>query len=190
VKFCGRGPQLLLRDPSAGRADNKPNADQIKWNRLGDTSVPVSADQVISSVGPHGRALFVHDQSTGARTHRVELVAPASPNGAVAATATDLAELIWVGGVIYALPPDSSTALWDLVSSAAPVVVSTQADNQLALATARITVPTSAGIGVIDGNDGTVADELPVSSASTAAAVYSAGAGFLVVSQSGIIAYR
>jgi hypothetical protein len=190
LKFCGRGPQLFLRDGAAGRDDKKANADQIKWNRMGDTSTPVSADDVISSVGRHGQTLFVHDANTGARTHRLDLLEPATPGQPVSATATDTAEVIWVGGVVYALPPDSSTPLWNHVSPSPPVVASGFTENAVTLATARITVATAAGIGLLDGNDGSVQKDLPVSSPTQGALIYSAGTGFLVARSTGIVAYR
>jgi hypothetical protein len=190
LKFCGPGPQLFLRDGDAARDDKKPNADQIKWDRMGDTSTPVSADQVITSVGGQGQTLFVHDSNTGARTHRLELQVPSNPGQPVSATATDTAEVIWIGGVIYALPPDSSTPLWDYASAAPPLVTSPVAESAVTLATARITVATAAGIGLLDGTDGSVRKEFPVASSTDGATIYSAGTGFLVAGPTGIVAYR
>ncbi len=55
-KFCGAGPQLLLRDPFAGEqsdsSKNKGNPDQIIWNHIGNAMTPVSADGVISAIDP------------------------------------------------------------------------------------------------------------------------------------------
>jgi hypothetical protein len=191
VKFCGRGPQLLLRDPTAGRGDSsKPNADQIKWNRFGDTDLPVSADDVISSLDPRGNVLYVHDPNTGARTHRVALTNATTSSGPPSATATDAAELVWVAGVLYAIPPDSSTPQWTADAGSPPVVMSPAGDSSITLSSARITVPTSTGVALLDGANGNTVRDVSVPGVSAGSLVYSAGTGFLIASPSGITAYR
>jgi outer membrane protein assembly factor BamB len=190
VKFCGRGPQLLLRDGSAGRDDGKPNADQIKWNQIGDTGVPVSADNVISSVAPSGSTLSVLNADTGNRDHRLRLTPATVQLGPITATATDRAEIIWIAGQIYALPPDAASALWRTNSSSPPVVVSTTKEATPALSTARITVPTDTGVAIVDGNDGNLTESFTLPAPAPGSLVYSLGSGFLVAGPTGMVAYR
>src|SRR5439155_14978894 len=64
LKFCGAGEQLLLRDATAGRSDSdkdKANPDRIKWNLIGTSATPASADQVISAVDPTANQLEILD---------------------------------------------------------------------------------------------------------------------------------
>lgn len=190
VKFCGRGPQLLLRDGSAGRDDGKPNADQIKWNQIGDTGVPVSADTVVSAVDPSGSTLSVLDADTGNRAHSLTLTPATAQLGPITATATDSAEVIWIAGEIYAVPPDAASALWHSDSPSPPVVVSTTGEATPTLSTARITVPTNAGVGIVDGNDGNLIQSFTLRTPAPGSLVYSLGTGFLVAGRTGMVAYR
>jgi hypothetical protein len=66
--MCGPGPQLLLRDGSAGYDDNSDkNPDQVIWNRFGDTDVPVSADTLIAGLNRSTAALDTYAAKHGAR---------------------------------------------------------------------------------------------------------------------------
>jgi hypothetical protein len=191
VKFCGRGPQLLLRDGSAGRGDDsKPNADQVKWNQIGDGAVPVSADDVVSSVDPSGASLAVLDAANGKRQHSVTLTPATTELGPVTAIATDKAEVIWVSGEMYAVRPDASKAEWRTDALSPPTVVSTVTEDTPSLSTARIAVPTNAGIGIVDGNDGRMIQRFAVQPPAAGSVIHSLGTGFLVTSTTGIVAYR
>jgi outer membrane protein assembly factor BamB len=191
VKFCGRGPQLLLRDGSAGRGDDsKPNADQIKWNHIGDDGVPVSADQVLGSVDPSGRTLQVLDGDDGKRGEPIDLT-PATPDlGPVTAIATDSAEIIWISGEAYAIRPDATSVEWHFRSSGPPTLVSTVKEDAPSLSTSRITVATSDGVGILDGNDGKLIQRFSVQPPEAGSIVHSLGTGFLVTGPTGIVAYR
>jgi hypothetical protein len=191
LKFCSPGTQLTLRNGSDGRDDDKPNADKIIWNLVGNTDTPVSADSgLISAVDRSGNTLHAYAASGGANTASIGLT-PATANlGPVTAVETDTAELVWLAGQTYAIQPDASDALWRVDSDAPPVVVSTTSDTTPSLATARITVPTSSGIGIIDGNDGQLIQSFTVGTSQTGTMVYSLGTGFLVTGPTGIVAYR
>jgi hypothetical protein len=191
-KFCLLGPQLTLRNASEGIDDKSTtNPDKIIWNLAGVTDVPVSADSgLISSVGRPGDTLHVYDSDKGTRTASISLTPASAALGPVTAAATDSAEIVWISGQIYAIQPDATAALWHADSAAPPVVVSTTADTAPSLATARITVPTTGGIGIIDGNNGQVGQTFATGTPSAGSRVYSLGTGFLVAGPTGITAYR
>ena len=191
VKFCGRGPQLLLRDGSAGRDDNdKANPDQIKWNRIGNASRPASADQVLSAVEPGGRSLALLAAKDGRTTASVPLSPAAGGAAAIGAVPASDAVLVWVAGRVYALRGDATTPVWTAATAAPPTVVTTTDDDPPPLATARITVPTAGGVAILDGNDGRVAQRYAVTAPGSGAQVYPLGSGFLIAGRSGITAYR
>lgn len=191
VKFCGRGPQLLLRDKYAARADNsKPNADQIKWNNLGDDSVPVSADDVISSVSRDGTTLYLLDTKQGTARQTLQLASTQGRLGGIAAFPTESTEVIWVGGEMYAVDVDASKPTWQVSTSSAPTVVSSDLDPTPSLSTARITVPGTDGVDTINGDTGKVSRTTATSTSPFGSAVYPLGAGFLVVGADGIVAYQ
>ncbi|HKC28999.1 MAG TPA: PQQ-binding-like beta-propeller repeat protein [Jatrophihabitans sp.] len=191
VKFCGVGPQLLLRDGNAGRNDkDKPNADEIKWNLIGNAEVPVSADQVISSVTANGQRLRLRASDHGTRIRSVTLTPVTSSLGPITAYATDQAEIIWLAGQTYAIRPDAAKPQWRTDTPGPPVVSAPTVGGALTLATARITVPTNTGIGIVDGNDGQIIQSFSVQTPPAGARVYSLGRGFLVAGPSGMVAYR
>jgi hypothetical protein len=191
MKFCGQGPQLLLRDGSAGNGtDSKPNADQIKWNKIGDTRVPASAGQVVSAIDPASRTLAVLDPGSGNNLYTVPLagVQTFDPN-AIATSETTAAQVIWIAGETYALRADATKPNWTTATSAPPTIVSTTGADPPTLASARITVTTSTGIALLRGTDGRRAQQFDVASPGTGSLVYPLGAGFLVTSASGVVAY-
>ena len=191
-KFCARGPQLVLRNGSDGRDDKSTkNPDKIIWNLVGTDDIPVSADSgLISAVSTSGSTLHVYAASNGSRTASIALTPATTSLGPVTAVATDTAEIVWLAGQTYAIQPGASAALWRTDSSAPPVVISTTSDATPSLATARITVPTSSGIGILDGNDGQVIQSFTVGTPRAASTVYSLGTGFLLAGPTGIVAYR
>lgn len=192
MRYCGRGPQILLRDGSAGRDDkSKTNPDQIKWNRIGDPTTPVSADTVISSTGPRGSALFINAAGDGNHIHRVPLHPLTPAPGLIRAAATDSAEIVWLSGVAYAIQGDRRLPQWELPTISPPVVTSVTTGDTVSLATARITVPTPGGVGLIDGTSGTFRSDVQLNSPPPVdSLVFSAGTGFLVTGPSGIVAYK
>lgn len=191
IKFCGRGPQLMLRDGSTGESDkDKPNADEVKWDHLGDTSVPASADQVLSAVDPSGRTLHYFDPAKGTRTHTLPLRPRTADLGSITALATADAEILWVGGRSYALRQESTKPVWSVATVSPPTIVSTTGDAVPPLATARVTVPYAHGITVLDGSDGRVSAHYAVPAPPVGSLVYALGTGFLVSGPAGVLAYR
>jgi hypothetical protein len=191
-KFCAPGAQLVFRNGSDGRDDKSTkNPDKIIWNLVGNRDVPVSADSnLISAVATSGKTLHVYDSHSGKRISSVALTSDTSVLGPVTAVATDTAEIVWLAGQTYAIEPKATSALWRTDSQAPPVVISTTSDSTPALATARITVPTSSGIGIVDGNNGQIIQTFTVGTPRAGSRVYSLGTGFLVGGTSGITAYR
>lgn len=190
AKFCARGPQLLLRDGMQGRADGKPNADQILWNQVGDTGVPVSADDVVSAIAPSGTDLVLYATDHGTHTGSVPLAPGSAPSGATTAIAAGSTELIWLSGHTYAVSPGASAALWHTVTRSPPTIASVGDTGTPSLAGARITVPTKSGIAILDGTDGKVAQRFAVPVPPAGSLVYSLGTGFLVAGPTGVAAYR
>jgi hypothetical protein len=191
LKFCAPGKQLTLRNGSDGRDDDKPNADQILWNLVGFADVPVSADSdLISAVSTSGTTLHVYDADNGNRTASLGLTPATAALGPVTAVATDTAEIVWLAGQTYAIQPGATSALWHTDSDSPPVVISTTSDTTPSLSTARITVATSSGIGIVDGNNGQIIQSFTLGTPRANSRVYSLGTGFLLAGPTGIVAYR
>lgn len=191
-KFCALGQQLVLRNGSDGRDDkDTENPDQIIWNQVGSSDVPVSADsQLISAVSSSGKTLHVYDADSGERTASIGLTPATRALGPVTAVATHTAEIVWLAGQMYAIQSDATSPLWQTDSESPPAVVSTTSDTTPSLATARITVPTSSGIGIVDGNNGQIIQSFTLGTPRAGSRVYSLGAGFLVAGPTGLTAYR
>ena len=192
VKFCGPGPQLLLRNGSDPQDDDKkPNADRVEWIQRGDTDIPVSADDAaVSSVDPAGTTLHLLDVGTGKRTNAVTLTPATAGLRPITATPTDAAEIVWLSGEAYAVRADASEPLWRTDSPSSPVVASTTGETPPRLATARITVPTNTGVAIVDGNDGSIIDRFTLGPPAPGSRAYSLGTGFLLAGPTGIVAYK
>jgi outer membrane protein assembly factor BamB len=191
IKFCGRGPQLLLRDGSNGRDDdNKANADRIKWNQLADQARPASADDVVSAVNTAANRLQLLDTQTGHLTHSIPLGTARSAADLIAATPTSDGDVIWTAGRTLAVRQDASAAEWRTAAPSPPVVVSASNGASPELSGARITVPTESGIAMLDGDTGKVSKRFPVGAPAAGSLVYPLGTGFVVAAPTGIVAYR
>jgi putative pyrroloquinoline-quinone binding quinoprotein len=193
LDHCGPGPQLLLRDATAGNGDDsKRTRDQVKWNLFGNTDVPVSSDQVVGAVNRTTGRLVEYRIDTGTRITTVALGAePPSATALAGSVAIDTteAQVLWLDGVSYALTAGGTTPIWTARSASPPTVVAT-VGTSVALSTARITVPTSSGITILDGNDGRPTLRFPVPAPPAGSRVYPLGAGFLVATPTGAVAYR
>jgi hypothetical protein len=192
-KFCRRGPQLTLRNATEGRDDDAEdqNHDKIIWNKPGDTDVPVSADDdLVSAVDPTGATLHAYDPDKGTETGSLDLSPATGELGSVTAISTDGGELVWLAGQHYAFGTDVTQPLWQREASAPPTVTSTTDAITPTLETARITVPVSGGIGIIDGSDGEPSEPFDVGTVPAGALVYSLGTGFLVAGPTGVVAYQ
>lgn len=181
LKFCGNGPQLLLRDPTTGEqtdsTKNHGNPDQITWNRIGSNLIPATADTVISAVSPDGTSLVELSAAKGAVQGRLPL---SGGTGPVTATATGDGDLLRFGGITYALGQDAPAFAWQAETAAVPTVTSRTGDGAPNLAFARLTVPTSDGIATLSPAKGTVTHRFAVPSPAPGSVVYPFGTGFLV----------
>jgi hypothetical protein len=190
-RFCGDGPQLLMRDGLAGRDDKDlSNPDRLRWDHLGDTDIPVSADDLVAALNTTTRSLDTLESTTGAATGSLTLSpAPATLTNPVAIN-TLSTEVIWIGGVTYAFNSTSRQLTWATRTPGPPTVESDTEGVVASIDTARITAPGAPGIRILDGNTGHDAQQfaLPVPAQNTT--TYSLGAGFLVSSAAGTVAYR
>ncbi len=187
LKFCGAGPQLLLRDASAGRNnDSKDNPDQIKWNLIGKTAEPASADKVISAVDPTARQLEVFDIAKGTSISHLDLSGGLGSSEASAAVATDRAELIWISGTTYAVDVNGLAFLWRASTTIAPTVTATSGaqDGTPALGTSTIAAATSSGVARLDPTTGEPSQTYPVAVPAAGSRVFPFGTGFVVAGAS------
>lgn len=200
-KMCVAGPQLLLRDARANNDDSKPDGDHITWLERGNTDVPVSAGQVIGAIDPATHTLHRYRADTGRSLGTSPLPAGAGTAAAAAsATAVDTvtADVLWVAGTTYAFTAGRAEPLWSTRTAAAPTVLAARpADSPPPLPSAWITVPTAAGVAQLDGSSGGAVRSLALPRPSGTAASGPAtevalplGAGFLIGTPHGVVAYR
>ena len=182
-EFCGLGPQLLLRDGTAGdKSDDPKNPDQIKWNVFGPASLPVSADSVISAVDAGGSVLTVLSVDKGKTVARLPLAEPADAGSS--ATVTASAELIRVGGLTYALQPTATAFAWRSRTAAPPTVTSTDQASPSDLANAIITVVAAQAVDVLDGATGKARATYALPAAPEGALAFPFGSGFVIAGSS------
>lgn len=192
LKFCGRGPQLLMRNAINGRDDkSNSNPDQILWNEIGNTDVPVSADGLTSALNRTTHALDTLDPASGKSRGSIAIApAPASLTRTSAISTVDT-EVVWLDGTTYAIQPGATRPLWRTGTPAPPTVVSATGEDTLSLPTARVTVATGTGVRLIDGNRGRTAETFTLPTPPPAGSVaYSLGTGFLISWRGGTAAYR
>ncbi len=181
-KFCGTGPQLLLRDASAGRDDKKTdNPDQIKWNRIGTSAVPTSADKVISAVEPAARQLEVFGAAKGDTISHLDLRGPLGSVQPVTAIPTDRAELIWITDTVYAVDVNGLAFLWTAPSTIAPTVTppSGVPGGTAELGSSTIAAASAAGITLLDARTGEPGQTYRVAT-SAGGRAYPFGTGFVI----------
>lgn len=181
LKFCGSGPQLLLRAPFQGEdndsSTNNGNPDQIEWNRIGSNLVPASADGAVTAISPDGTTLFDLAAKDGKVRGRLAL---SGGTGAVTSAPTGDGDLIRFGGTTYALRGGSDAFSWQAETVALPTVSSPTGGGLPDLRLARLTVPTADGIAALDPADGSVAQRFAVPPPAAGSVVYPYGTGFLV----------
>ena len=177
-QFCGAGQQLLLRDATAGdNHDDAKNPDKIKWNLIGSTLLPASADGVISAVHPGGTALTVLDQQKGTTVSTLPLQAPAREHPQAIAAAR--AQLVSTGGYTYAVGLSGTSVLWSAQTANPPAVTSREDATTPDLSHAIVATVSGGAINLLDGVTGTVQRTLAVGTASGGTA-YAFGTGFVV----------
>lgn len=188
VKFCARGPQLLLRDGSAGNGDNGDNRDQIKWLQRGDDQAPVAADLVIASLSRDGRTLAVLAAKDGAVQRSVDL--GATSRAVPVAVGLLNGELLWRDGTAAAIDTSTSTKpAWTATSSGPPTAVGSGGGAPTTLGSSRITAVAGGAVVTLGGTDGREQGRIPLGLAPGASA-YPLGGGFLVDAPSGVTLYR
>lgn len=184
LDFCDSGPQLLLRDATAARTDDqahKTNPDQIKWNLVGSTAVPASADQILTAVDRTANKLEILAPRDGSVRATLPLRA-GPPDTQVTQVATSQSELVWIDGVTYALGLSDDRLLWTRLTRGAPTSVTPST---------LITVADSGGgLVLLDPSTGTTTRTFPEAApVTTGARAYQFGSGF-VVAEGATTVYR
>ena len=191
LKFCGPGPQLLLRDATAGRSDadkDKANPDQIKWDLIGNSDVPAAADQIICAVDVTDRRLDVLDLAKGTSVGHLPL-RNADPSGLTQLAGTR-EELLWIAGTTYAVGLTGDRVLWSADTEAPPSVAPGSADIPAAvpdLSQAIIAVPGPHGIETLAADTGMVRHTYPVPPPAPRTLVHPFGSGFIVAGSPAIV---
>lgn len=176
-RFCGNGPQLLLRDGTAGYDTDKfpRNPDRIKWNLIGSRLVPVDAGQSVAARDAGG-TVHLLNQTTGKRHGAFRTSGPATP---FAVTAASDADLIWIGGRTYALRTDATKPAWVAGTDWVPTALG--ADGSMTtLHESRLRVTVAKGLAQLDPATGQPTRLFPVGAQPAASLVYPLGTGFLV----------
>lgn len=184
-EFCGAGPQLLLRDGTAGEdkdsSTNKNNPDQIKWNLIGNTLQPASAGSLVSAVEPDGRKLVVLDSIKGRPLSTLTLKEPAGDT--VVARSAARAELLWTGGVTYSVQLTGADFFWSTSTTGPPTVTNPKPDEEPSMATELVAVAGSTdrtGLALLDPGTGQIRKGFSVPPPAPGSLVYPFGTGFLI----------
>lgn len=176
-KFCGDGPQLLLRDGTTGYDDKSTtNPDIVKWNALGLDLVPTSAGQTVTARDPSGATLHMFDPKNGKQTAQLPLGGDSgmqAPSGFVGGTDADL---IWIGNRTYALSAGAKSFRWQASTTTTPSVAVTAEllKGPVALCT------TAAGVVGIDPATGRITRHYRVPAPAPGSMIYPLGTGLLV----------
>jgi outer membrane protein assembly factor BamB len=185
TKFCGNGPQLLLRDGSAAVNDdsktNKNNPDQITWNDFGSDLVPTVADLVVGARAPAGGSLHLLDQATGKPGAVLPLAGRSDSAAHSAVTSLSDGDLIWIGGRTYALRTSADRFAWQAATRAVPTA--TDAGNPVvspSLDSAELAVPTATGLALLNPADGRPSRSFDVTTAPRGSLAVPFGTGFLI----------
>jgi len=191
AKFCGNGPQLLLRSLSAGydnnSSTNNGNPDQIQWNDIGSRLLPVSAGKVVAAMPAGGGTLDVLSVDDGKTLHQVSVPssgpAPKDPAGATV-EASD-AQFFHLGRTTYAMRDGASAFSW---SADVPLPTLSQpngetTDDAPSIDNAVITVPTSTGAAELDSATGKPRTSVTLDPVPTGP-LYPFGTGFLTTGTS------
>jgi hypothetical protein len=180
VKYCGDGPQLLLRDQTQGQqtdnSKNNGNPDQIKWNLIGNRDIPASSAGFVSALAPAAPTLLAFDPATGKTRNKMQLATGATATGLTATPTSTSGELIWAGGTTYAFDDASSTLSWSQATVAPPTVtaapVKPGADT--------IAAASATGVETLDPVSGSPLQTFTVTAPAAGSLVYPFGSGFLV----------
>lgn len=184
-KFCGDGPQLLLRDATAGYDDKSTtNPDKIKWNDLGSTLVPTSSGATVTARDPDGATLHVLNPADGKQTARLPLAGNAGAGVASGVDSGTDADLIWIGDRTYALGSGRSSFRWQAATTGIPTTDGT------AIFTGSVGLaPTSSAAVLFDPATGRTRHTYPVTPPPPGSRVFPLGTGLLVAGRHTVV-YR
>lgn len=186
-EHCADGDQLLLRDKFAGIDDKQQSDDkknQVLWRQKNISTVPASADTVVSAIDPTTRQLVTYDSANGKQLAQVTLNPAPTAATPILRTVDGQYELIWINGTAYALD-SSGTQAWTATASTLPTVSSADGTAVVPeLGGASVLVPTTSGVADLDGASGRVATQYPVPPPAPDSRVYALGSGLLVAGSS------
>jgi hypothetical protein len=167
-EHCGNGNHLILRDPYAG--DDDSDKAKAKWNVLSN-AIPVSADGAVTALDPLTGQLMVYSADNGkvTQTQALSPLPVTTPPPTIASTVDNDRELLTIGGVTYAVNPNTASQLWSVTDADQPTA---QQDNPLVI--------TAQGITELNGSTGAVSTTWAISTPPSGSVVYRLGTGFIV----------
>ncbi len=181
---CADGEHLALHDPNAG--DESKDPKPIKWRLDKTDAVPVAADSFVGALDPATSQLVTYDANKGTVVARKALNPVPTTLDDINRVSTAHAELVWIGGTVYAL--DSSGAqTWTAAADALPTVTANDGVSAVPdLNDATVLAPTSSGVAALDGNTGKVTTEYPLAAppGGPGVQVFPLGNGFLLAGSS------
>ena len=123
-KFCGTGPQLLIRpeyDPTGDASATNPN--RIMWNQFGKSYVPLSAGTIVAAGDTANGYLDLFDPQSGKPAGSVALGVKSGGWRDVTSTALgDDGALVWSDGRLNAVEYGSSAVNWTAASAGPPSI--------------------------------------------------------------------
>jgi PQQ-like domain len=182
LTFCGQGPQLLLRDGQNSRNDSdSKNPDRIIWNRIGNSDVPASADQLVSALDPAAGRLQRFDATKG-KPASVIPVQSSVGTTSIDRLSTARAELVQIGRVAYAIDDSGFALIWQADAALLPTVTAPPGDTGVVadLSTATVAVATAQGVNLLDGATGRIARTVAITSVPAGSTAYPLGTGFVL----------
>jgi len=146
--------------------------------------VPASADQPITAVDVSTKTLELLDPTKGRVLARLPLRGGTS--GEITQIATTRAELLWIGGVSYAVQATGASFLWTRATPSAPTVTPqpSSAQSPTDLTHALIAVTDPLGLVLLRPGTGKTAQTFPVPTPPPGSLAYPFGPGFLLSGRS------
>ncbi|MBE7189475.1 PQQ-binding-like beta-propeller repeat protein [Jatrophihabitans endophyticus] len=183
LKFCGAGPQLLLRgDPDEDEdSSNDTNPNRISWNDLGDTDVPVSGGEVLAAGNRTTGELDLLGGTKGRPAGSLDLGVAGSvwTAGTSSIDVGNGGVLVTAGGRTALVRSGRAKPVWTSASGGPPTVSKDV-----------VVVPGAAGARLVDRATGARRHAYPLRPAvPRGATLYRLGSGFLAASTSGTTAY-
>jgi hypothetical protein len=172
-KFCGDGPQLVLRDAVTGQDNSKTeNPDMITWSLMGSTMTPVAAgSQVVAREKDRFVMLAAKDGKT---VGHLDLTDPGPTTSSL-----DLgtAELVWSGTHTYSVTNNAEK--WSAPMSAVPTASTTDGTDP-AVGNGIFAVPGTKGVDLIDTTNGSVSRTVPLPGIPSGTSAWPYGHGFVL----------